>query len=227
MVPALVGHFVAVIARPVQAAVPVRLPGIYPIPALLRRHLITHLVKKIKFKFRPDNHPICNAAFFHIVNGPQAYVLGVLVKGPVFPFSYGADISAHGQCRHRSKGIHISGIRIRQKDHITFFNRRIAVIGAVKADSIGKSALPEPLHRNGNVTPASVNIRHLKVDHADFFFFAKLLDFLNLVHYFCPVLSFCLKCTVNLLYHRTPLFCTYLFSETIRKKSHKSPHTSP
>ena len=113
MVAAFVRHFIAVISRRVKTAVPVRLFGVDPVSALMRAYLITGAVKKIKFKFRSDYHPVCNSTFLHILHCPQAYIFGILVKGFVFPFSDSTNIAAHGQRGDCSERIHISGIRIR------------------------------------------------------------------------------------------------------------------
>ncbi len=171
MITTLIRHLIPVVACCIQAAVPVRLPCVNPVPALLRRYLITGAVKQIKFKFGPDYHPIRNTAFLHIFHCPQAYILRILVKRLVFPFPYRAYIPTHRQCGNRRKRIHIRGFRIRQKNHIALFNRGISIIRAVKSNAIGEGILPETLHGNRNMPPSAVDIRHLKVYHTDLFLF--------------------------------------------------------
>ena len=172
MVPPFIGHFIAIISRSVKAAVPIRLPGVNAVSALLRRNLIAHIVKKIKFKFRPDYHSVRNPGFFHIRYCTQADIFRILVKRPVPAFPNGAYIAAHGKGGDLCKGIYICSVRIGQKDHITLFHRRIPIIGTVKTNTIGKRIFPKALHRDCNVPPAAVNVRHLKINHANLLFFA-------------------------------------------------------
>ena len=180
------GHFITIVPRSFQRAVPLCLSCVDPVSALFRRHFIARIVKQIKFKLRSDDHTVCNAAFFHILHSPQAYILGILVKRLIFPLPDGTHIAAHGQCGHLRKRIHISSIRIWQKYHIAFLNGSIAVIRTVKTNSIGKSILSETFHRNRNVPPAAVNVRHLEINHANLFFFAQLLDLFDFTHNLFP-----------------------------------------
>ncbi len=165
MVAPFVRHLIAVIACRLQTAVPRSLPGIDPVSALLRPHRIPRAVKQIKLKLRPDQHPVRNARPAHVCLRAQTDIFGILVKGLILPFSDHAHVSAHGQRGDLRKGIHIGRFRIRQKNHVAFLNRRIAVIGAVKPDSLDKSIFPEPFHRNRNMPPPSVDIRHFKINH--------------------------------------------------------------
>ena len=128
-------------------------------------------VKEVKFKFWSDDHAVCNAGFFHVFYGPKAYIFWILVEGLIFSLSDGADVAAHGQCGDLCKWIYVGCIRVRQKYHVAFFNGCVAVVRAVKTDSLGKCIFPEPLYRNGDVAPASVNVCHFKINHADLVFF--------------------------------------------------------
>ncbi len=180
MIASLIGNLIAVVARCAQVAVPLCLLRVDPVSASLWSDLKPGIVKEIKFKFRPDDHPVCNSLFLHVLQRPQAHVLGILVKGLVLPLPNGAHIAAHGQRWNFCEGIHISRFRIRQKYHITLLNRCIPVIGPVKPDSVDENILVKTLQRNGNVTPPPVNIRHFKIDHADPLLLAQLFDFLAL-----------------------------------------------
>ena len=167
MIPAFVRHFIAVIARRIQAVIPVRLPGINAVAALSGRHFEAGTVEKIEFEFRSDHHSVRNSAFLHIFNSTQTDIFRILVKRPVLPFSDSTYVTAHSQSRHLCKRVHIGGIRVWQKYHITLLNGCIAIIGTVKTDTIGKSIHAKPFHRNRDVSPASVDIRHLEVYHTD------------------------------------------------------------
>ena len=177
MVSALVRHFIAIVARRVQAVVPVRLSGVNAVAALSGRHLKAGAVKEVEFKFRPDDHSVRNSVIFHIMNRTQGHVFRVLVEGLIFALSYGAHIAAHGQGRDGGEGVHTGGIRVRKEHHVAFFNGGIAIVGAVEADAVGEGVLAETLHRNGDVPPAAVDVRHLEIDHADLLFLAQVPDF--------------------------------------------------
>ena len=195
VIAAFIRHFISVISRAelVQTAVPIRLSRIDTVPAPLRRHFETRFVKQIELEFGPNDHFIGNAAFLHIFHRAQTDIFRVLVKRFVFIFPDRTHITAHRQCRHFRKRIHICGIRVRKKYHIAFLDRRIPVIRTVKSDSVSKRALSEPLYGNRNVTPPSVNIRHLKIDHTNIFLLTQFLNFLHFVHTCNPSL-FLLAC---------------------------------
>ncbi len=177
MIPAVIGHLIPVIPGRIKAGVPVGLLRVNPVAALPWRHLKTGAVKQIKLKLRPDHHPVRNPALLHILDRPQAHVLRILVKRLVLVLADGADITAHRKRRNLGKRINICRIRIGQKYHIAFFHRRKPVIRTVKADALRKRIFPKPFHGNRNVPPASVDIRHLKIDHADMVFFAQFFNF--------------------------------------------------
>ncbi len=177
VVAALVGHLIAIVTGGVQAVVPVRLPGVDAVAALSGSHLKTGAVEEIELELGSDHHAVGDAAFLHVFHSAEADVLWVLVEGPVPVLADGAYIAAHGQGGHRGEGIHVGGGRIRQKHHVALLDGRIAVVGAVEADAVGEGVLPEPLHRDGDVPPAAVDVRHLEVDHADLLFLAQVPDF--------------------------------------------------
>ena len=182
MIAPLVRHLVAVVSRTVQTVVPVRLSGVDSVSALSGRHLKAGAVKQIELEFRPYDHTVRNAALLHVLYRPKAHVLWILIKGLVLPLADGAYVSAHGQGGNLRKGIHIGRIRIRQEHHVAFLNGRVSVVGTVEADAVGEGILPEPFHRNGDMPPASIDISHLKIDHADLLFLTQPLDFLDFVH---------------------------------------------
>ncbi len=202
MITALMGHLITVISPAIKAHIPCRLSGVDLVAALSRRHLETCRIKQIKLKFRSDHHGIRNAALLHVFHRPQGNILRILVKRLIFLFSDHTHISAHGQCRHLCKRIYISRIRIRQKYHVALLDRRISVVGTIKADSVHKSILIEPLHRYRDMPPAPVDVRHLKVDHADLLLLAQFPDFFAFAHSPIPrflfPLLFCWIITLNL-----------------------------
>ena len=67
MVAALVGDFIAVVARCVQAVIPVRLPGVDAVAALLGSDLKAGAVKEVEFEFRPYDHSVRYPGVFHII----------------------------------------------------------------------------------------------------------------------------------------------------------------
>ena len=181
------GHFVAIVAGRIQPAVPVRLSCVYLISALSFRHFVAGGVEQIKFKFGSDHHLVRNAGLFHVIHGAQADIFRVLVERSVLPFADDADVAAHGQCGYIRKRIHVGGVRIRQKDHVALFNGRVPVVGTVEADPVDEDVLIKPLHRYGDVTPASVDVGHFEVDHADLLLLTQFSDFCTFVHNYIPL----------------------------------------
>ena len=188
---AAVGYFVTVVAGIVQGAVPVGLSGVDPISALSGGNLIAGVIEKIKFKLGTDDHLIRDSGLFHVVYGAQTYIFGVLVEGGVLIFTDYTDIAAHGECGDVCKGVHIGGVRVGQKHHIAFFNGSVPVVGAVETDSIDEDVRIKPLHRYGDVTPASVNVGHFEVDHADLILLTQFFDFCTFVHKHIPLFGSC------------------------------------
>ena len=170
MIASFVGDFVSVVSGHIQTAVPFGLPGVDTKAALSGADFKAGIVKQIELKFGSNDHTVGNLRFLHIFYGTKAHIFGILVKGCVFSPAYGTYIAAHGKRGDLGKGIHIGSVRVGEKYHIAFFNGGIAVVGAIEPDSVCKGVCTEPFHRYGNVAPASVNIRHFKVDHADLFF---------------------------------------------------------
>ena len=183
---AAVGHLVAVVAGRVQSAVPVRLSGVDAVSALFGRNLIAGGVEQIKFKLGSDHHLVSDAGLFHVIHGAQAHIFRVLVKGGVFSLTDDTDIAAHGQCGHIRKGVYIGGIRVWQKDHVALLNRSVPVVGTVEADPVDEDILIEPLHRYGDVAPASVDVGHFEVDHADLLLLTQFPDFCTFLHKHIP-----------------------------------------
>ena len=165
-----------------RTGIPFRLSRIRFIKRTVWRHLVIYGIKKIKFKFRPYQHLIRRPCGFHVIRRPQRNISGILVKRPVFLFPDHTDIPCHGKRRDFHKGIHHRTVRIRNKNHITFFNRRIPVIGAVKTDSIFKNTFSEPFHRYGDMPETPIQIHHFEIDHTDVVFPAKLQDFFTFAH---------------------------------------------
>ena len=120
----------------------------------------------MKFKFRPDEHLIGDALFFHVLHGAQTYISRVLVKRPVL-LADDAYVAAHGQGRYLHERVDDRGGWIRDEYHVALLHRSVAIVGAVESDTVGKDILVEPLHRNGDMTPPSIQVCHLKINHAD------------------------------------------------------------
>ena len=109
----------------------------------------------MELEFRPDQHLIRNSLFLHILNGPQAYIPGILVKWLVF-LSYDTYVSAHGQRRNLCKRIHHSSFGVRYKYHITLFHRGVSIVRTIKTNPLRKNLFIQPFNRNGNVSPTAV-----------------------------------------------------------------------
>ena len=155
MVSSAPGNLKALVVKRLLPAVPGRLSGIHGKGHTLRFHHIADIVKQMEFKFRPDQHPIRNPLFLHVLNGSQAYISGILVKRAVF-LTNDTCVPAHGQGRDLCKWIHHRGIRVRYEHHITLFHRSISIIGSVKPNSLCKDLLVKPFHRNRDVPPPSI-----------------------------------------------------------------------
>ena len=156
MVSTLVWNLVAVILSIVYTAVPLRLSGVNIVAASLRRYAVTHVVQQIKFKFRPDDHPVCNLFFLHVFHCLEGHISWILVKRKILVIPNSTDISAHSQSRNFCKRIHSSCFRIRNKYHIAFFYGSIAVIRAVKTNSVNKNVIIKSFHRDGHMTPTAI-----------------------------------------------------------------------
>ena len=109
----------------------------------------------MELKLRPDEHLVRDPLVFHVLDGPQAHVSGILVKGAVL-LPDDADVPAHGQGGNLRKRVHHRGLRVRDKDHIALLHRGVPVVGAVEADALGENILVKALHWDRDVPPPAV-----------------------------------------------------------------------
>ena len=187
VIAALMLHLISQVAGIRKAGIPFGLPGIHRIGSASGRYLIVYGIKKIKFKLRPDRNRIRRAGLFHILCGPQRHVSRILVEGPVFIRSYDTHIPCHGKCGDFREGIDHRAVRIGNKNHIAFFDGRIAIIGTVEPYPLCKNTVSKALQRYGNMPPSAIQIHHFKVNHTNAVFSAQLQHFFTLPHKKSPL----------------------------------------
>ena len=183
MVAFLVAEDIALIVI-LGKAVPLGLTGVYLKAGAVGLGGKAHIVKNIKLVLRADNHLIGNAQLTHILAGALGNIAGVLVKGIIFGTGNDHDIAYHGKGGYLSELIDNSRVQHGDKHHVAGFHGGVAVVGAVKADTVLHGVLIESLYRDAEMTPSAVNIGQLEVNYLDVIIFAKLQNFIKCSSHF-------------------------------------------
>jgi len=176
--------------------IPLCLLRVKGIRNLLGLYIKINTVKHMELKFRSDDHLICNTGGLHVLYRMLGHISRVLIKPAVGRLVNDKYIANHRNGLYFCKRIKHCTCKIRNEYHITLLNRSKPIVRTVKSNTIFHQGRLESALRNCDVSPSSVKVDHLKIDHLYVVFRAILLCFIKCLKHFLhlPSISF-------LIYH--------------------------
>ena len=184
VVAVVMGDLIALAVR--KAGVPISLPGVQAEAAHIGAAHKGRAVEDIELKLRTDNRLVRDAGFPHVLLRPLCDRPGILAETMVFRLLDDQHVAGHGQGRQGGEGVQLSGIRVRDKDHVALFHGCVAKVGTVESDAAAEGVLTEPLGRDGDMAPAALEVNRFEINELDVVFPAERQDFCNFFGHSTP-----------------------------------------